>query len=239
MSFNPLLLPIQKDADTTRKTVLTNIVKMLTYRKWLNDDDLESNINAVISIQADDGIYKIKLSNDLSKLSFYNKHIPLIALETEKKSKNDTTFDGNTVVVKLLPHQRLMGVNKTPIVAEFMTNYNKFHKILVVEYVSEKTKAQLDDELYTEVFIEPFFMINLVEHVSSPQYEILSDEESKELFESYHASKRKLQKMNDTDQASRYLYVKKGQIVRIIRDNEITGKSAIYKIICHKGITKA
>ena len=38
---NPLLLPVRKDIDTIRKTVLTNIIKMLIERKWLNKDNLD------------------------------------------------------------------------------------------------------------------------------------------------------------------------------------------------------
>jgi DNA-directed RNA polymerase subunit H (RpoH/RPB5) len=44
--------------------------------------------------------------------------------------------------------------------------------------------------------------------------------------------------MYDTDRASKYLYVKKGQIVRIIRNTKNTETSIGYRVIAKKGNAK-
>lgn len=217
MSINPLLLPIKKDAETIRTTILTNIVKMLTYRKWLNSEDNETNLS---SLSNDDTIYKIKLNTDFNK--------------EEDNKDNDIE---PMLVIKIL-QQNITGVNKSPQLTEFLTQYKKFHKIIIVERISDKAKMQLDKIPHTEVFVESFFMINLTEHACSPQYEILTPEQTNEFLTAYQVTKRKLPKMDVNDPASLYLYLKKGQIVRIIRDSEITGKSIGYRVIINKGANK-
>ncbi len=227
MSLNPLSLLIKKDTDTVLKTVLTNIIKMLSYRNWLNKDNLDKNIELITSSNNNntnnDNIYKIKLDVNLEKFPFY---------DTETKN-----FNGNVVVVKIL-QQYITGVNKSLSVTDFLNNYNEYHKILIVDKISEKAQQQLDEMPGIEVFLESFFMINLVEHVCSPNYEILNKDETEKFLSSYQVTKRNLCKMDISDPASKYLYVKKGQIVRIIRNSELAGQTIGYRVIINKGNNK-
>lgn len=205
MSINPLLLPIEKDTETIRKTVLTTIIKMLTYRKWLKQEKLDENIIKIISINSDDNLYKIKLDN----------------------------YTNDSVIIKLLP-QKVTGLNKSSIILDFIKTYKKEHKILVIDDITDKAKQQLQNMPSMEVFNESFLMLNLVDYVSSPQYEILTSDESAEFLESYHVKKNKLPIIFNNDPAALYLYVKKGDILRIIRNSEITGKSIGYRIVVNK-----
>jgi DNA-directed RNA polymerase subunit H (RpoH/RPB5) len=232
MSGNPLLLPINKDATTIRRTLLTNIIKMIAYRKWFiikNSEELESQVSALMLTTNDDNIYKIKLHENLNTNEIY--------LKNNLNEINKSTFDGTQIVIKIL-QQKIIGINKIPTITDFISTYKNMHKILIVDSISDKAKQQLDNFSFTEVFNEAFHMINLVEHVSSPQYEILTQKEMEEFMAAYQVSKRKLSKMDDNDPASQYLYIKKGQIVRIIRDSEISGKSIAYRVVIHKGINK-
>lgn len=223
MSVNPLLMPVRKDIDTIRKTVLTNIVKMICNRKWLLEENLNKTIDEVVSIQNDDQIYKIKLDVNLGSFDTYDP-------PDDTTVKKNVNFEDNIVMIKLLP-QKITSVGKSPIIGEFFDKYKKFHKILVVEGISEKSKQQIISNKHTEVFNESFFMLDLLEHVCSPKYEILSPTESKEMLESYHLLKKKMKRMFESDPASYYLYLKKKQIVRIIRNSELTGGSIDYRIV--------
>lgn len=226
MSVNPLLLPVRKDTETVRQTVLTNVIKMFYHRKWISKENLENQIKQAIDTHNDDHIYKITLDVSLSTFPTYNPDE--IIKDTEINDQD------NYVIIKLLP-QKVMSISKSPIISEFLNSYKKSHKILVVENISDKAKHQLISNKKTEVFNEVFFMINLLEHVCSPEYEVLTPDESKELLDTYHLSRRQMKLMLDSDPASLYLFLKKKQIVRIIRNSELTGKSVDYRIIVHKG----
>jgi hypothetical protein len=115
MSVNPLHLPVKKDADTIKKTVLTNIVKMLNRRKWVSDKNFENTLERVINTQNDDQVYKINLDINLSKLETY------YPVEIGEEKKEDKDFEDNIVMVKLLP-QKVTSINKSPIILEFFNN---------------------------------------------------------------------------------------------------------------------
>ena len=132
---NQLLLPVNTPSDLRRKKVLGNIVRMLTYRGWLKDTDLDANIDKLIAIQNDDGLYKIKLSHNLESNQFYTTNDSKELKKKEKKTKStkstkpsstkstkeEETFDGSLVYIKIV-NGKVTGVNKSPVIAEFIAN---------------------------------------------------------------------------------------------------------------------
>jgi DNA-directed RNA polymerase subunit H (RpoH/RPB5) len=228
MSINPLLLPVKKDADTIRATVLTTIVKMLYRRGWISENNVKKQIDNIVSSQNDDNVYKVTLDVKLLSLSTYDPQ------DDNVQKKIDKEFDDKTVMIKLLP-QKVTSISKSPIITEFLTTYKKTHRILVVDEISEKAKHQLVSNKHIEVFNEVFLMMDIMEFVSSPKYEVLTPEQCIELLETYHLTRRQMKLMLDSDPVSNYLFLKKKQIVRIIRDSELTGKAIDYRIVVHKG----
>jgi len=187
-------------------------MKMIKYRKWIKSlDQIE---------QIDDVTYRIKLDVHLRDVEFY------VAL-------NDK-FDDTVVIVKL-SDQKITGLNKSSVITDFTKQYELNHKILVVEEVSTKINEQVYSDCNFEVFSEYFFMINLVDYFCSPQYEILSKTETEEFLESYQVKKHKMNKIFITDPAAKYLYLHKGQVIRIIRNSALTGTSIGYRIADDKG----
>jgi DNA-directed RNA polymerase subunit H (RpoH/RPB5) len=219
-STNPLLLPVKYDSDTIRQKVLTNIVKMLLARKWVNN--LQDNIDKLINQKPDDSVYKLKLDVHLSEIEFY--------LNDDEKLPKD--FNDGIVIIKLL-QQKIIGLNKSSIIHDFIKEHKNSHKILVVESISDKAKSQLYTLSNIEIFDESFFMFNLLEHELSPQYEILSKNQIKEFKESFGIPENKMKRIYDTDKASRYFYLKRKQFIRIIQHSEITGYAIDYKIVGH------
>jgi len=118
---------------------------------------------------------------------------------------------------------------------DFLTEYKDYHKILIVKSYTAKSKENLLDPSFgiTEVFIEADLMINLMEIVGCPQYEVLTPEETDQFLDEYFSSRKQLKKMFDCDRAALYLFLKRKQVVRIIRDSEITGKAIDYRIVIH------
>jgi DNA-directed RNA polymerase I, II, and III subunit RPABC1 len=79
-------------------------------------------------------------------------------------------------------------------------------------------------------------MINLVEHIDSPKYEVLTENESKEVLESYIIKKKEMPKLLTSDPVVDYFNLKRGDIIRVIRPSEQSGKNVAYRIVA-KGST--
>src|SRR5207245_167575 len=153
----------------------------------------------------DEGIYTIKLNVDLVDLSVYEEG------EDKTQLKN-----GKTVAI-LIIHQKITGKSQT--INDFIAKYINYHTIIIAEVINEKRKTIImtaNNNKFTEILTEDQFMLNLLEHEASPKYEILTNKEDDELKESYKVSKRQMPKIYDTDAAIRHLYLKRGQIVRVI-----------------------
>lgn len=215
MSFNPQLLPIRKDTEEIRKTVLLNIAKMLAERGVLEKSKIP-DIMDKFKVATDDNTYAIDL--DTSIKSDIND------------SEYNKKFNGKRVAIRLIP-QKIIGVNKSPVIKEFLENFRNNHKILIFDSISEKARHSILSTPNTEVFIESFFMINLVDHLDSPKYTVLTDAEVTELLTSYNVKKNQLMKMLTTDKVSHYFNLKRGQVVRILRPSEQTVMSIAYRIV--------
>jgi len=225
MSVNPLLLPIRKDVDTIQKTVLTNVIKMLYNRKWISKENIDKRIEEITSSINDNQLYQIKLDVKLSSVDTY---------DPDHDKSNE--FKDDVVIVKIVP-QKITSIGKSPIIIEFIGEYKKNHKILIVENISDKQKQTLiTSNKHLEIFNEPFLMIDLMSFICCPQYEVLNKDEGEKVLEAHNLTRRQMKKMYDSDAASLYLFLKQKQIVRIIRDSEMTGKSVDYRIVVHKGI---
>jgi DNA-directed RNA polymerase subunit H (RpoH/RPB5) len=223
-SVNPLLLPVKKDIDTIHHTVITNIIEMLGERKWIKKDNIKSVVSGLIDTHNDESEYKIALDIDLNEFASYDP--------TDSKEKK--LSNGNFVVLKLVPY-KITGLNKAPNIIEFMNTHKDLHKILVVDSIQDKTKQQIISSGKIEVFREVFFLQKLTDMVCSPQYELLNPSECQLILDEYGLTRKQMKKILDSDPGAFYYYGKVKQILRIIRNNELTGQSIDYRIIIHKG----
>mgnify|MGYP001563756878 CR=1 FL=1 len=228
MTTSQKYLPIVKDTDTIRNTVLANIVKMLSSRGWILRENVGEKTKKIIDSYNDEQLYKLELDVNLGKFDTYDPP------DDDSTKKQDKNFNDKIVYIKLLP-QKVTSISKSPIITEFLNTYKNSHKILIVDSISDKSKHQLTSNKYMEVFLETHLLIDILSHVCSPQYEVLSNVEAKEVLESYNVTKKQMKKQNDTDPISLYYFLKKKQILRIIRNSEITGHSTDYRIVIHKG----
>ena len=220
MSLNPELIPVKKDSETIRRDVLTNIVKMLNARNHILEKNITKHIEDIKKIK-DDDVYIFKIDKDVK--SDLN----------DKKYKDK--FNGSQVVVKII-HQKIQGITKMPIIKDFITQYTTSHKIFVFDSISDKAKTNLTDLPNTEVFEEPFLMLNIIDHIDSPRYELLTDDQEKEVMDAYLLKKKEMKKILTSDPIVFYFNLKRGNIIRIIRPSEQSGNSVDYRIVA-KGTT--
>ena len=208
--MNPLHLPIHLDLENIRKRVLTNISLMLRYRGYLDKSKWTTEYIAnFVKNRTDDNIYKIPL----------DVHFP-----------KDKEFDNKAVYVKLIA-QKINSISSSPVVTDFLKSHINNYKILVFDSISDKAKNSFNSFKHVEIFEEKFFMIDLLSHHSSPDYEVLTDADVKSLKNTYNVDNKKIKKMLLKDPATQYLNLHKGQVVRIIRMSEQSIQSVDYRRI--------
>ena len=177
MSLNPELIPVKKDLETIRKEVLGNVIKMLNARGLIHDKNLKKHMDDIKKISEDD-TYIFKLDEPFKV--------------EQKDKKNPSKVDNLQVAVKII-HQKIQG-SKIPIIKDFVTQYSTSHKIFIFSGMSEKARSSLIEQPNTEVFVESFLMVNILEHIDSPKYELLSEEEKEEVVHTYIVKKKELKK---------------------------------------------
>jgi DNA-directed RNA polymerase subunit H (RpoH/RPB5) len=213
---------IRKDAEIINETVLTNIIKMLAYRGWVDNNDIKKISSDLLNSKKEEKIYNVKLKKSLNDVQTYEP------FETKKEWK---IFNSDNIII-FLYNQKITG--KSQQLTDFINKYSNYHKIIVVESITDKSRQVLSSSKFIEIFSEVEFMINITEHVCCPEFIVLSNDESDECNKSYNVKKKEMQKQYDSDPISRYLFLKRGQVIRIIRNNEVTGQSVSYRIVVHK-----
>lgn len=71
----------------------------------------------------------------------------------------------------------------------------------------------------------------MIEHKLVPKHELLSPEESQTILEKYAVSRDQLPKITLNDPAIKHLEASVGDIIKIIRINELIGKSIYYRVV--------
>jgi DNA-directed RNA polymerase subunit H (RpoH/RPB5) len=216
---------IYKSPATIHEEVLTNIVKMLAYRKWISNDKeyIKKIINDMVSDKNENKIYTISLRNSLLDLKTYDPY------EDKTTWKN---FDGKSIVIFLYNHP--IKAMASPI-SEFLSKYANYHKIIVVKSITDKIRQKISkDHMHTEVFEEVDFLISIFE-MGLFDCEVLSNEEGEVFLESYKLTRRQMAKIFVSDHVARKLYLKRGQIIRILHLSEGTCFSITYRITIHNG----
>ena len=99
--------------------------------------------------------------------------------------------------------------------------------------LSPQAKQKLADinmELQVQCFSISELMVNITEHTYVPKHLLLTTDEKKELKKRYKIKESQLPKILSTDPVAKYLGLRKGDVVKIIRDSETAGRYVTYRI---------
>jgi len=201
------IFQLEKNNEDIRKTVLTNIIKMFTERKLLKFENLDDNIKKLTSIHSDDYTYTFNIDN-------YKD-------EVDKK-----------YVIKIF-NQKITAISKQSGISDFLIKFRDVPKLIIVKSISTKASQHIVNNYpKTEIFLENELMINLIENILVPKYEILDHEtdDYKTFCEQYTCKKRNIPKIYTNEPMARYYNLKRNDIVRVIRPSETSGESAFYRL---------
>ena len=117
-----------------------------------------------------------------------------------------------------------------------MNTENVRHAIIVVQQSMTPSARQgmveaAPNGFILEQFMEAELMINITDHELVPKHLVMSDEEKKELLSRYKLKESQLPRIQHTDPVARYLGLKRGQVVKIIRPSETAGRYITYRLV--------
>ncbi|KAG5403440.1 hypothetical protein IGI04_009559 [Brassica rapa subsp. trilocularis] len=154
----------------------------------------------------------------------------LVILKTKKNDESDKIFVFFLQETKV----KMVGIKAC---FERMVAQNVFRAILVVRKdmnrfaLSAVTDANSKRILYLESFKETELLMNVKEHAFVPEHIALTTEEKNALLEKYTVQENQLPRIQYTDPIAKYYGLKRGEVVKIIRNSETSGRYVTYRFV--------
>lgn len=141
--------------------------------------------------------------------------------------------DIGTIWIEFLPDSSV-GIKQMRNFAQYLAS-NNFHTGILVTNVNITPAAlkiipAVASETRIECFVEQDLLVNITHHELVPKHVLLSKEEKTKLLERYRLKDTQLPRIQLGDPVARYLGLRRGQVVKIIRKSETAGRYASYRL---------
>lgn len=173
----------------------------------------------------------IMLKNAPSK----NKDKSPLDIEISKETPNETS----KILVKFIITPKIRSSNIVSLAESLLENFDEGDTIILVirdkltaDEALEISLKQIYDK--TKIFVQYFWInqltFNITEHDLVPEHEIMSEEEQNELVANLNIKTiDSLPTIKLKDPVSKFYGIKEGQVFKITRQSESSGKSIVYR----------
>lgn len=149
------------------------------------------------------------------------------------ENPNPPAPDIGTIWVEFLPDLSV-GIKQMRTFAQTLSSSN-FHTGILVTAVSITPAAlkiipAVAATTRIECFLETDLLVNITHHELVPKHVLLSREERGKLLDRYRLKDTQLPRIQVHDPVARYLGLRRGQVVKIIRKSETAGRYASYRL---------
>ncbi|KAK4217798.1 RNA polymerase [Rhypophila decipiens] len=150
------------------------------------------------------------------------------------QSNPDPAPECGTIYVEFCPEKTSIGIG---VMKKFVQQCSGDHHkagILVTAAAlsSQARKVMTVTQQYTQIecFLEEDLLVNITHHKLVPKHILLSRDEKTALLKRYRLKETQLPRILAKDPVARYLGLKRGQVVKIIRSSETAGRYASYRL---------
>ncbi|KAK0619906.1 RNA polymerase [Immersiella caudata] len=149
-------------------------------------------------------------------------------------SNPNPTTEAGTIWVEFCPEQSSIGIG---VMKKFVghcsaNNFKAGILVTAMPLSSQARKVITVTQQYTQIecFLEEDLLVNITHHDLVPKHIVLSREEKIALLKRYRLKETQLPRILQKDPIARYLGLKRGQVVKIIRTSETAGRYASYRL---------
>lgn len=127
-----------------------------------------------------------------------------------------------------------VGIKHLRTFAQYLSSHS-FHTGILITSVNITPSAlkiipAVASETRIETFNEQDLLVNITHHELVPKHVLLSKEEKAALLQRYRLKDTQLPRIQMTDPVARYMGLRRGQVVKIIRKSETAGRYASYRL---------
>ncbi|EEH39996.1 DNA-directed RNA polymerases I [Paracoccidioides lutzii Pb01] len=169
---------------------------------------------------------KMKISARPSQ-AMMEKYTPLPTV-----SKPNPVPECGTIYVEFCADIQSVGTKQVRAFNHFIDEQNYHTGIFISQTPISPSAMRVLNSIpgrFCEHFQEQELLVNITHHELVPKHILLSAEEKKRLLQRYRLKESQLPRIQSGDPVAKYLGLRRGQVVKIIRKSETAGRYASYR----------